>query len=238
MNHPPAVPLADESWRVFRIMAEFVEGFGTLAHVGPAVTVFGSARTPPAHPLYQDAERFGQMLAERKLATITGGGPGIMEAANKGAFEAGGISIGLNIELPHEQKPNPFQTVPIGFRYFYARKVMFVKYASAFVIFPGGFGTLDEMFELVTLLQTRKIEPVPLIFYGTAFWAGLFEWIQTRMLEDGYISKADLRLLRVTDSLQEIVDIIDRHLADPTTPMTAAADPEGTLPPASHTQTI
>jgi hypothetical protein len=161
-----------------------------------------------------------------------------MEAANKGAFEVGGVSIGLNIELPHEQKPNPFQTIPIGFRYFYARKVMFVKYASAFVIFPGGFGTLDETFELVTLLQTRKVEPVPLIFYGTEFWHGIFLWIRERMLADGYISKSDLGLLHVTDSLEEIIGIIDRHIADPTTPMTAAADPAGTTPPTSHTQTI
>ena len=231
-------PLADESWRVFRIMAEFVEGFGTLATIGPAVTVFGSARTKPDEMLYQAAEDFGRALAKRKLATITGGGPGIMEAANKGAYEAGGVSIGLNIELPHEQKPNPFQTIPIGFRYFYVRKVCFVKYATAFVIFPGGFGTIDETFELLTLIQTRKVEAVPLIFYGKKFWQGLFDWIRTEMLDDRYISVADLDLLKVTDSLEEILAIIDSFVADPATPMTAAADPPGTIPPASHTQTI
>jgi uncharacterized protein (TIGR00730 family) len=234
----PTTPLADESWRVFRIMAEFVEGFGTLATIGPAVTVFGSARTKPDDLLYQAAEDFGRSLAQRKLATITGGGPGIMEAANKGAYEAGGVSIGLNIELPHEQKPNPYQTIPIDFRYFYARKVMFVKYATAFVIFPGGFGTMDETFELLTLIQTRKIEPVPLIFYGTKFWQGLFDWICDRMTADGYIGPSDCSLLKVTDSLEEILATIDSFVADPSTPMTAAADPPGTIPPASHTQTI
>ncbi|MFT3788974.1 MAG: TIGR00730 family Rossman fold protein [Tepidisphaeraceae bacterium] len=169
-------PSGVESWRIFRIMAEFVEGFETMGSIGPAISIFGSARTLPTDPLYQATVAISREFAKRKLAVISGGGPGIMEAANKGAYEAGGISIGLNIQLPHEQKPNPYQTVPIDFRYFYARKVMFVKYCSGIVCMPGGFGTLDEFFETITLVQTHKIDPVPMVLFGKDFWGDLFIW--------------------------------------------------------------
>ena len=233
LTHAPG---PNESWRILRIMSEFVEGFEVMATVGPAVSIFGSARTPPTDPFYLAAEATARELAHRRLAVITGGGPGIMEAANKGAMEAGGTSIGLNIRLPHEQKPNPYQSVPITFRYFYARKVMFVKYASAMICFPGGFGTLDETFELLTLVQTRTVEPVPVVFFGVAYWSGLVDWLKGRMLDDKYISPGDTDIFRLTDSVEECVRWVEEGLQDPwwgdrATSMTAQQSP--TLPNAN-----
>jgi uncharacterized protein (TIGR00730 family) len=203
-----------ESWRIFRIMAEFVEGFETMGPIGPAVSIFGSARTKPEDPLYKDCERLAAAFAKRKLAVISGGGPGIMEAANKGAYEAGGVSIGLNIQLPHEQKPNPYQTIPIDFRYFYARKVMFVKYCNGIVCFPGGFGTLDEFFETITLIQTHKIDPVPMVLYGTDFWGPLMDWAKKHLLPK-YISAGDTDIFKLTDSVDETVKLICDGMENP-----------------------
>ena len=197
-----------DPWRVFRIMGEFVEGFDTLARVGPAVSVFGSARVPPGHPQYLDAERTAALLADAEFAVITGGGPGIMEAANKGAAEAGGVSIGCNIELPFEQGMNSWVDVAVNFRYFFVRKTMFVKYSEAFIIFPGGFGTMDELFEALTLIQTRKIRNFPVILFGSEYWAGLLHWLRQVMLDEGKISPEDVDLLYVTDSPEEAVEII------------------------------
>jgi uncharacterized protein (TIGR00730 family) len=203
-SNPNSIPGANDVWRIFRIMAEFVEGFETMARIGPAVSVFGSARTKPEDPYYAKAVELGKLLAQNKFAVITGGGPGIMEAANRGAREAGGIAVGLNISLPMEQKSNPFQTVSLNHHYFFVRKVMFVKYSHAFVCFPGGFGTMDECFESLTLIQTLKIEPFPVILIGTEFWAGLVEWLRETMLERfGYIGAADMNLFRMTDDLAE-----------------------------------
>ena len=170
-------PNGQDVWRIFRIMAEFVEGFEVMAPVGKAVSIFGSARTKPGEPYYKAAEQTARRLAKKGYGIITGGGPGIMEAGNKGALEAGGRSIGLNISLPHEQESNAYQTISVDFHYFYARKVMFVKYASAFICFPGGYGTLDEFFETMTLTQTLKIEPFPIILFGREYWSGLHEWM-------------------------------------------------------------
>src|SRR5438132_1948436 len=169
------VPDDKDSWRIFRIMAEFVEGFEVMAPVGRAVSIFGSARTRPDNQFYKEAEETARLLARSGLAVITGGGPGIMEAGNKGAFEAGGTSIGLNITLPQEQEANKYQTISLDFHYFYARKVMFTKYASAFIYFPGGFGTLDELFEILTLVQTLKVEPFPIVLYDSEYWSGLID---------------------------------------------------------------
>src|SRR6266581_1554812 len=171
-----------DSWRIFRIMAEFVEGFETMSRVGQAVTIFGSARTKPSDPYYKAAEETARLLALEGFGVITGGGPGIMEAANKGAFEAGGISVGLNITLPQEQEANRYQTISLDFHYFYARKVMFTKYATAFICFPGGYGTLDETFETLTLIQTLKVEAFPIILYGSNYWSGLAEWIRKQLM--------------------------------------------------------
>jgi len=203
----------DATWRIFRIMAEFVDGFEELSRIGPAVSVFGSARLPPSHPDYHRAEQVGRLLVQNKFAVITGGGPGIMEAANKGAKEAGGISIGLNIKLPQEQKPNPHQTLALDFHYFFARKVMFVKHAVGFICFPGGFGTLDEFFEAMTLIQVHKTEQFPVVCVGKSFWSGLHEWIKTEMLQRyETISAPDLALVTVTDDLEEAVRFIrDRY---------------------------
>jgi len=199
----------NETWRVFRIMAEFVEGFETMARIGPAVTVFGSARTQPDNPYYQQAVELGRRLAEKQFAVITGGGPGIMEAANRGAFDAGGRSVGLNISLPLEQVPNPYQTDELNFRYFFVRKVMFVKYACAFINFPGGFGTMDEFFESMTLIQTLKIEPFPVICIGHEFWDGLVDWLRSVMLEKyENIAEEDMQRFRVTDDVEEAVRIV------------------------------
>jgi uncharacterized protein (TIGR00730 family) len=194
-----------DPWRVMRIQAEFVEGFGMLAELPRAVTVFGSARTSRDHLEYAQGRALGTALAEAGYAVITGGGPGVMEAANKGCSEAGGLSVGLGIELPFEQELNEWVDVGISFRYFFVRKTMFVKYAQAFVILPGGFGTLDELFEALTLVQTRKVTRFPVILYGTEYWSGLVDWITSRMVAEGTISEADLDLLVVTDDVDEVV---------------------------------
>jgi uncharacterized protein (TIGR00730 family) len=210
-------PRADEfthtdTWRVFRIMGEFVEGFDELATVTRGVAVFGSARTPPEDPYYAAARETAGLLAHAGFSVITGGGPGIMEAANQGAFEAGGVSIGCNIELPFEQKPNPYQTRSIKFKYFFVRKTMFVKYSNAFVIFPGGYGTLDELFESLTLIQTRKIRNFPVVLFGKEYWGGMFRWLEETMLKSRYINDADYRMLHLTDSPAEVVEIIVRSM--------------------------
>ena len=200
-----------EVWRIFRIISEFVDGFEVMSRIGPAVSVFGSARTRPDDPYYEQAVLCGRLLAERQMAVITGGGPGIMEAANKGAKEAGGTSVGLNITLPMEQQANPYQTHELTFKYFFVRKVMFVKYASAFIIFPGGFGTLDEFFESMTLIQTNKILPFPVVCIGTKFWAGLIDWVRDTLLtEHGMINRKDLLYFQVTDDVEHAVDLVRR----------------------------
>ena len=208
--------LQHESWRVFRIMAEFVESFETMTRLGPCVSVFGSARTPPDDPFYTLAENCGRLLAAKELAVMTGGGPGIMEAANKGAFQAGGTSVGLNIALPLEQVPNRFQNVEMDFRYFFVRKVCFVKYAVGFIIFPGGFGTMDEFFESLTLIQTLKIEPFPVVVVGTDFWSGLLDWMRTVMLSRRHtIDADDMDLFHLTDDPEEAVQIIhESHIGE------------------------
>jgi len=200
-----------DTWSVFKIMGEFVEGFETLRSVWPSVSVFGSARMARTHPYYHDAVRVSQALSEAGFSIITGGGPGIMEAANLGATRGKGRSIGLNIKLPYEQKPNRFANTVIQFNYFFARKVMFVKYACGFVALPGGFGTLDEIFEALTLKQTGKIHDFPVILFGTAYWAGLSNWVRDQLLVDRMISKRDLRLFSVTDDVEEVVEMIRRH---------------------------
>ena len=201
--------LSRETWRLFRIISEFVDGFEAMGQIGPAVTVFGSARTAPDRPIYEQAVQCGRRLVETDFAVITGGGPGIMEAANKGAFEAGGVSVGLNISLPLEQRPNPFQTHSLTFRYFFVRKVNFVKYASGFIIFPGGFGTMDEFFESMTLIQTLKVEPFPVICIGRKFWSGLLDWMRNVMLESYQnISPQDMDMFRLTDDVEEAVQIV------------------------------
>ncbi|PZS13770.1 MAG: TIGR00730 family Rossman fold protein [Pseudonocardiales bacterium] len=194
-----------DPWRVMRIQSEFVEGFGLLAELPAAVSVFGSARTPRDHPDYAAAVALGTTLAKAGFAVITGGGPGVMEAVNRGASEAGGVSVGLGIELPFEQGLNDWVDLGVNFRYFFVRKTMFVKYAQAFVIMPGGFGTLDEMFEALTLVQTNKVTRFPVILYGTQYWQGLIDWIRNSMLAEGKVGEADLELLTVTDDIDEIV---------------------------------
>lgn len=192
-----------ESWRILRIMSEFVESFDTLAHAREmSVSVFGSARTPEDAPDYKEAYKMGRLLAENGYGVITGGGNGIMGAANKGAFEADGQSIGLNIELPHEQRPNPFQTISLAFRYFFVRKVCFLKYSAAVIVFPGGFGTLDELGEVLTMVQTRKINPIPIILVGKNFWEGMTEWFKT-MEKEGLISPGDIDLIKIVDTADE-----------------------------------
>ena len=197
-----------DPWRVLRIQGEFVNGFNTLAELGAAITVFGSARTKPDHPDSLAATELAGKLVEAGFAVITGGGPGVMEAANRGASEAGGTSVGLNIELPFEQFINRYANLKINFRYFFVRKTMFVKYSEGFVIFPGGFGTLDELFEALTLVQTHKIHRFPIVLYGRAFWTGLLDWIKGTLLEQGMISAEDLNLLIVCDSTDEIRDVL------------------------------
>jgi uncharacterized protein (TIGR00730 family) len=209
-----AEPAAQDVWRIFRIMAEFVDGFETMAQVGPAVSVFGSARTKPTDRYYQLAIDMGQELSKRGFAVITGGGPGIMEAAHKGAHEAGGVAVGLNISLPQEQKANPFQSVSLNHHYFFVRKVMFVKYSHAFVCFPGGFGTMDEFFESLTLIQTLKIDPFPVLLMGSDFWTGLIEWMRETILDRFQaIHGDDLNLFRITDSPEEAADVIAKYEA-------------------------
>jgi uncharacterized protein (TIGR00730 family) len=204
----PAAFTHSDPWRVLRIQGEFVAGFDALADVGPAVTIFGSARTPRTDPNYGVAVATARRLARAGFAIITGGGPGIMEAANRGAREGKGRSIGCGIELPHEQGLNPFVDEAVNFRYFFVRKTMFVKYAEAFVIFPGGFGTLDELFEALTLIQTRKVRNFPVVLVGTAYWAGLMAWAKDTLLAHGTISPADLDLLQCTDDPAEVERII------------------------------
>jgi uncharacterized protein (TIGR00730 family) len=203
-----------DPWRVLRIQSEFVEGFGLLAELGAAVSVFGSARTHIDDPDYVAAEKLGAALARAGYAVITGGGPGIMEAVNKGTSEAGGVSVGLGIELPFEQKLNDWVDVGLQFRYFFARKTMFVKYAQAFVVFPGGFGTLDELFEALTLVQTRKVTSFPVILYRSSYWSGLLDWIRETVVPAGTIAPKDIDLLHVTDDVEDIVDIIERAEAN------------------------
>ena len=201
-----------DSWRMFRIMAEFVDGFEALAKYHPAVTIFGSTRIRPGDEVYQKAEQIGKFLAENGFAVITGGGPGVMEAANKGAASAGGNSIGLNIELPLEQKPNPYTNITLHFRYFFVRKVMFVKYAVAYIILPGGFGTMDELFESVTLIQTHKIKPFPVILVGSTYWGGFLDWIKEVVLKEGKISPPDLEIIQVMDDPAEIIKTIKKTI--------------------------
>jgi len=212
----PGGDLSRESWRLFRILSEFVDGFEVMSEVGPAVTVFGSARTTEDDPYYQKAMQCGSKVCSRGFAVITGGGPGIMEAANRGAYDCGGKSVGLNISLPMEQDPNRYQTHVLNFRYFFVRKVMFVKYACGFIIFPGGFGTMDELFESLTLIQTDKIDRFPIALVGHDFWDGLVDWMSHTMRDKfKTIGPNDLDLFKVTDSVDEAVDyIVDRHDED------------------------
>ena len=203
--------LHTDTWRVFRIMGEFVQGFEDLAKITNGVAIFGSARTKPDDPVYQAARETAALLAQAGFAVITGGGPGIMEAANRGAFEAGGTSVGCNIELPHEQGSNPYLTLSLKFKYFFVRKMMFVKYADAFIIFPGGFGTLDELFESLTLIQTRKIRDFPVVLFGSEYWRGMLEWIKGPVLSEAKIAEHDLSLLHLADSPSQIVEIISRR---------------------------
>ena len=215
MSDKNELSLAKETWRLFRIISEFVEGFETMSDIGRGVTVFGSARTKEDDPIYQQAVECGRKLAEADFAVITGGGPGIMEAANRGAHEVNGTSVGLNISLPMEQDPNPYQTHELTFRYFFARKVMFVKYASAFIIFPGGFGTMDEFFESMTLIQTLKIKPFPVVCIGHDFWDGLVDWMRDVMCDKyGNISPDDRKFFRVTDSVDEAIELISKCYED------------------------
>jgi uncharacterized protein (TIGR00730 family) len=202
----------EESWRIFRIMAEFVDAIETLSRVKNAVSIFGSARTKPDDPYYQKTEHLSRLLAERGFGVITGGGPGIMEAANKGAAGAGGQSVGMNIRLPLEQKPNPYANISIDYRYFFTRKVMFVKYAMAYVVLPGGFGTLDELFEALTLLQTKRIKAFPVILMGSEYWKGLIDWLKQTALRDSKISPADLDLFQVIDDPEEAVKYIQKFV--------------------------
>ncbi len=201
-----------ESWRVFRIMGEFVDGVETMHEVGPAVSIFGSARLGPEEQAYKKAEEIASLCVKNNFAVITGGGGGIMEAANKGAAEAGGTSVGLNIELPFEQQPNPFANIQLEFRYFFIRKVMFVKYALAYIVMPGGFGTLDELFEAVTLIQTRRIRPFPVILVGSDYWGGLIDWIKETLLSNKRISPEDMDILNVMDDPEEIVRLLKTRI--------------------------
>ena len=224
--------LALESWRALRILSEFVDGVETLSRYPAGVAVFGSARLKPEHPSYVQAEECGKLLAEKGFSVITGGGPGIMEAANKGARAAGGTSIGLNIVLPMEQQHNPYQSVEIEFRYFFVRKVMFVKYARGFIIFPGGFGTMDELFEALTLIQTLKIVPFPVVLVGKEFWTGLLDWMRKTLLNEySAISPGDFDIFTVTDSVEEAVRVVwEAHIGQrvvaPTLPRFATDEEE------------
>ncbi len=207
----------ENAWTMFKVIAEFVDGFEIMNHIGPCVSIFGSARTKPEHPYYQLAVKIAARVTEEGYGVITGGGPGIMEAGNKGASEAGGLSVGLNIDLPFEQSHNPYinPELNLNHRYFFVRKVMFVKYAQAFVVMPGGFGTLDELFEVLTLIQTKKISRVPVILVGTEFWSGMREWIQQTMLEKARnISPEDMNLIPITDDPEEVIRYINEFYSD------------------------
>lgn len=202
---------ARESWRVFGIMAEFVEATERLAHIRPAVSIFGSARTPPDHPYYHLAESISRQLSDAGFSVISGGGPGIMEAANKGAYAGRSLSVGLNIQLPHEQASNRYQDVSQTFRHFFARKVMFVKFACAYVVLPGGFGTLDELGEVLTLVQTRKIRSIPVILMQSSYWKGLLDWMRDRMVSEGMIDANDMNLIQIIDEPEGVVEAIFNH---------------------------
>ncbi|MDD5605568.1 MAG: TIGR00730 family Rossman fold protein [Dehalococcoidales bacterium] len=217
MNNKPEKPVEfeinqlakEESWRLFRIMGEFIEGFDSLSSVEPAVTIYGSARTPDGDHLYRNVEEIGYKLGKAGYSIITGGGPGLMEAANRGARAAGAKSIGLNILLPNEQNPNPYTNITLTFKHFFVRKVMLVKYSTAFVITPGGLGTLDELTEVLTLIQTYTIRPFPVILYSRSFWQGFLSWLKDPVLAQGYISEQDLTLLRLCDTPDEVLEAIE-----------------------------
>lgn len=219
MNDIPKLPLSDlpdawdakEAWRVFGIMSEFVSATDRLAQIRPAVSIFGSARTKPNHPYYKLAEEISRLLSDAGFSVISGGGPGIMEAANKGAFYGKSPSVGLNIQLPHEQSNNPYQNISQSFQHFFARKVMFVKFAHAYVVMPGGFGTLDELMEALTLVQTGKTRRIPIILVGEKFWCGLIDWFKTSLIEEKVISPEDMMLIQVIDEPQEVVSAIFKH---------------------------
>ncbi|HEX5221629.1 MAG TPA: TIGR00730 family Rossman fold protein [Verrucomicrobiae bacterium] len=208
MNNHNGAFIREDPWRILRIMGEFVESFEAMSRLSPSVTVFGSARTPRNDPYYKATVRLGKKLAAHKIPVITGGGPGIMEAANKGAALGNGTSVGLNIELPHEQKGNEFANLPLHFHYFFSRKVCFAKYSFAFVFMPGGFGTLDELFEILTLVQTERIPRFPLILIGKRYWTGLLRWVEAELRERRYISPNDLKLITLTDDVDEAVSVI------------------------------
>jgi hypothetical protein len=199
-----------DSWRMFRFLAEFVEGFEVMPEVHPAVTIFGSSRAKPKSPYYKTTVKVARLLVENGFNVISGGGPGIMEAANKGAAEAGGKSVGLHIQLPNEQKPNKYANVRLGFKYFFIRKVMFVKYAVAYIIIPGGFGTLDELFEALTLIQTKRIKYFPVILMDSKFWNGLLDWVKNTLIKENTVSKSDFDIFNVVDTPEEAIDIIKR----------------------------
>ena len=201
-----------EPWRLFKIMSEFVEGFDSLSDIGAAVSLFGSSRTKQEDVLYQETMELAKRLAQAGYAVISGGGPGVMEAANRGAAEAGGKSVGLHIHLPLEQAANPYANIRCAFNYFFVRKVMFVKYAMAYVVLPGGIGTLDELFEAFVLVQTKRIKPFPIILYKKEYWAGMVDWLRNRMVEDGFIDESELELITLLDTPQEVVAFIKRHV--------------------------
>lgn len=216
LKHPGMLPVNDtsltrESWKIFQIMAEFVEGFERLARIRPSVSVFGSARTKKDHPYYQLSVDIARALSDAGFSVVSGGGPGIMEAANKGAYEGKSPSIGLNIQLPHEQAGNPYQDISLSFRHFFSRKVMFVKYAAAYIVLPGGFGTLDELAEILTLVQTKKTRKIPIILVHEPFWRGLLDWFKTTLVEEGTINPEDLDLIKILDKPRDILDAIFAH---------------------------
>jgi uncharacterized protein (TIGR00730 family) len=199
-----------ESWRLFKIMGEFVDGVESLHDLGPAVTIFGSARTQPQDPVYDTACRLAELFVKSGFAVITGGGGGVMEAANKGAADAGGRSVGLNIQLPFEQIPNPYANLSLEFNYFFIRKVMFIKYAAAYIALPGGFGTLDEVFEVMTLIQTKRVKPFPIILVGSDYWSGLLDWIKSRLHRAGMISPEDMDIVQLIDDPEDVVAAVKR----------------------------
>ncbi len=212
-SEPPYVvnTLASDSWRMFRILGEFTRGFDELNGLGRAVTIFGSSRLAEDHPMYAAAQTLGSDLAAAGYAVMTGGGPGVMEGANRGAYEAGGQSVGVSIELPHERAPNAYQTQTVDFSFFFVRKVMLVKYATAFVVFPGGLGTLDELFEALTLIQTKKIRPFPVFLVGASFWSGLVDWMHDRLLAEGTVDASSLKLMQVVDDVGVIAPAIEAY---------------------------
>jgi len=216
ISHPSMAPINDsmlsrESWKIFQIMAEFVEGFERLAQIKPSVSIFGSARTPDDHPYYKLTEEIARELSDAGFSVVTGGGPGIMEAGNKGAFAGKSPSIGLNIQLPHEQTGNPYQDISLSFRHFFSRKVMFVKYAAAYVVMPGGFGTLDELAEILTLIQTNKTRHIPIILVHKPFWDGLIDWFEETLVKEKMIDQDDVNLFRIIDEPKEIAEAIFNH---------------------------